>query len=228
MSELGVLLLTKKKNGASRISFSSHRMVENEVPNALPRFCGTLPPSPTQGFFFCQTRLLVIHMATKASKRLIKRQLINYHSTSFRPFWLISDGAEPKCQIMWVIHHPRRSSVPSIPPVSSSLMNASFWPNERIAYSPLVAGPLTTTGPTHLSLTFPPPLPPLPPYPSHGLLYCYCIITLPKCNLLKHAITRLLKSGAKKKIKIKTKSELTFFSPYFFDVHPDCTPCPVF
>lgn len=49
MSELDVELLTKKKKeGVSRISFSSPRVGENELsnelPNALPHSCGTPPP----------------------------------------------------------------------------------------------------------------------------------------------------------------------------------------
>lgn len=102
-------------------------------------------------------------------------------------------------------------------PSRQQLMNASFWPNERIPYSPLVAGTLSTKGPapTSASPCLSPSLP-LLPYLSHGLLYCYCIITLPKCNLLKHALTRLLKSGAKKKklqLKKKKQVRIDLFSP---------------
>lgn len=154
---------------------------------------------PNTRFFSVKRRLLVIHMATKASKRLIRRQLINYHSTSSCPLWLISDGAGPKCQIMWVIHHPRCGSVPSIPPVSSWWM-LPFGPMREYPTALWWQEPYQLKPRPHLTLTSLP----LPPYLSHGLLYCYCIITLPKCNLLKHALTRLLKSGAKK-LQLKKK-----------------------
>lgn len=68
MSELNVKLLTKKRR-------RKLRMAGNEVPNALPRSCGTPPPpKPSNEAVSVQRRLLVMHAATRASKRLKKRQ----------------------------------------------------------------------------------------------------------------------------------------------------------
>lgn len=62
------------------------------------------------------------------------------------------------------------------------------------------------------------PLPPLVPWLAVLLLY----ITLPKCNLLKHALTQLLI------VELKSKIKPCLIDLSFSDVHPDCTPCPVF
>lgn len=146
--------------------FSSPRMagnaLRNEVPNTLPRSCGTPTPPPRRGLFcflLSNKGCWLCAWRQKAFKSGLKRQLMNYHSTSARPRWLISDGAEPKCQIMWAIHHPRCSSVPSIPPVGGWWM-LPIGPVREQTTALLVAGTLTTKCPAHLGFTFPSPTPP--------------------------------------------------------------------
>lgn len=134
-----------------------------------------------------------------------KRQLVNYHSP---PPWLISQCVGPKCHIMLVIHHPWCTF--------SSLLAADEWFLCLTEYPTALGGsdlcfywPLT---PPLLSPSPPSTLPYLPvPWLAVLLLY----ITLPKCNLLKHALTQLLIVELKKKQKKKSKNQTTSDWPLF-------------
>lgn len=65
------------------------------------------------------------------------------------------------------------------------------------------------------------------PFPDHEvtpirppwLAVLFLYLTLPKCNLLKHALTSL-------EPKTQPENDAGLFLS-FSDVHPDCTPCPV-